>query len=267
MLNLSLPSLVNAENAGLFISPGRGIHPDRIISTYELIFVRKGRLFMEENGQPLELHAGQTLILWPDRRHRGTATYERDLSFFWIHFRVRTQRGGEKITLPQLATSNRPDYMAELFHRFLSEQEREDFLRQEGDLLLSLMLLEVSRAKDLPSISSATVITDRVTNYIAENFHQGIGAGEIARALRLNPDYLGRIYHRACGHTLTEAIHHRQVREALSLLRETTLNVDEIARACGFFDTRYFRRIFARYQGVSPLRYRRFYTRIHINTR
>ena len=89
----------------------------------------------------------------------------------------------------------------------------------------------------------------------------------MARSLCLNPDYLGRIYRHARGHTLTQAIHRRQVREALALLRDTALNVDEIARASGYQDPRYFRRIFSRYQGVSPIRYRNFHTRIHINTR
>ena len=54
-------------------------------------------------------------------------------------------------------------------------------------------------------------------------------------------------YRHARGHTLTQAIHRRQVREALALLRDTALNVDEIAGASGFQDPRYFRRIFSRY--------------------
>ena len=269
MLNLSLSSPVRADNAGLFISPGHGIHPDRAIRTYELILVKRGTLAMEEDGRRFDLQPGQTLILWPDRHHRGVEPYKRDLSFYWIHFTlVPTRRApGKKIPIPQSATLERPDRMAELFHRFLSEQEEGHVSPQEGDLLLSLMLLEVGRSHHRPFAASTSGLLARADNFISENFHRNIGAGDVARSLRLNPDYLGRIYRHARGHTLTQAIHRRQVREALALLRDTALNVDEIARASGYQDPRYFRRIFSRYQGVSPIRYRNFHTRIHINTR
>lgn len=269
MLNLSLTATVRAETAGLFISPGHGIHPDRVIQTYELIFVKRGNLAMEESGQRFDLQPGQTLILWPDRHHRGVEPYKRDLSFYWIHFSLVPTResSGTKITIPQTATLVRPDRMAELFHRFLSEQEEGHVSPYEGDLLLSLMLLEVNRSHHRPVAPLTSGLLARADNYISESFHRNIGAGDVARSLRLNPDYLGRIYHQARGHTLTQAIHRRQIREALTLLRETTLNVDEIASASGFQDPRYFRRIFSRYQGVSPIRYRNFHTRIHINTR
>ena len=59
-----------AANAGLFSARGAGIHPDRIIDSYELIFVRSGGLAMEEAGRALRVQPNQTLLLWPGRRHR-----------------------------------------------------------------------------------------------------------------------------------------------------------------------------------------------------
>ena len=268
MLSLSLNPPVHATSAGLFISPGHGIHPDRTIPTYELIFIKRGRLSLEEEGQRFDLQAGQTLVLWPNRHHRGVESYKRDLSFYWIHFsHAPTRAAGTNIKVPQIATMQRPDRMAELFHRFLSEQEEFHVSNLEGHMLLTLMLLEIHRSQNRPPAPTTSGILARADNYISENFHRNIGAGDVAAALRLNADYLGRVYHKSSGLTVTQAIHRRQVREALSLLRDTTLNVDEIARSCGFQDTRYFRRIFSRYQGVPPLRYRNFHTRVSINTR
>ncbi len=269
MLELPISSPVHAENAGLFVSPGYGIHPDRVIPGFELIFVRKGRLSMEENGASFELAAGQTLILWPGRRHRGAAPYERDLSFYWIHFYLppRLPRARPAIRIEQTATPERPDRLAELFHWALSEQEDDTLATPQGDTILSLMLMEAARAHADPQAARPGGAAALAANFVAEHFHEGITAGDVAAALRLHPDYLGRVYRRAFGQTLTEAIHRRQVREARGLLRETGLNIDEIARACGFTDARYFRRVFSRVQGVNPLRYRREQREIHINTR
>jgi len=87
-LVLHLQPPLTACNAGLFISRGYGIHPDRVIDSYELIFVRKGRLDMQEHGRAFVIESGQTLVLWPGLRYGGTRPYPHDLSFYWIHFRI-----------------------------------------------------------------------------------------------------------------------------------------------------------------------------------
>lgn len=47
-----------------------------------------------------------------------------------------------------------------------------------------------------------------------------------------------------------------RIRRAASLLRDTRLDVSEISIRCGFSDPNYFSRIFRKYYGTSPLKYR-----------
>jgi AraC-like DNA-binding protein len=261
---LSLP--VRTENVGFFVSPGHGIHPDRVISSHELILVRRGRLVMQEEKRRFEVEAGQVLLLWPGRRHRGVEDYLPDLAFYWIHFHLRSCHAGASFQLSQFSTPKYPDRLFEIFHRIMGEQDSGTFLQEEADLLLTLLLMEATRGS-LPVSTSSSSAVGHAEVFISENFHRSIGAGDVARALQLNPDYLGRIFQRVHGHTLTEAIHRRRMREARSLLRETALNVEQVADASGFSDPRYFRRIFTRHQGISPRRYRQLHARLHINTR
>ena len=37
-------------SSGKFISNGEWIHPDRILDSYEMIFVTKGHVYLNENG-------------------------------------------------------------------------------------------------------------------------------------------------------------------------------------------------------------------------
>ena len=37
-------------SSGKFVSRGEWIHPDRIIDSYEIIFVIKGTVYIDENG-------------------------------------------------------------------------------------------------------------------------------------------------------------------------------------------------------------------------
>ena len=257
---------LQAHNAGLFVSPGYGIHPDRVISTYELILVRSGTLQMEEEGVAFAVNAGETLLLWPGLRHRGTRDYARDLSFYWIHFEMgRSGRGGrEALRVAQHARPGLPVRLAELFHRFLDDQESGNLLPGQGGLLVGLMLLELGRpAAPVRGDSLAA----RAEQFIAAHFGRGIHAGDVATALGRHPDYLARVFRGVFGCTLSDAIHRRQIAEARALLRESPAPLEEIARACGFAESRYFRELFFQREGMSPRAYRQLYMRQHINTR
>lgn len=260
------------QNAGLFISRGEGIHPARVIGSYELIFVRQGRLGMFEDQRRFELGAGQTLLLWPGRKHGGTIPYPRDLSFYWIHFTLSAKFPGPRpdftFSIPQVVAIHRPERLTELFRRFLDDQESGCLTPASSACLMIQMLNEVSRSfkNALPENSSSIVLASRAEDYIRTHFDESISAGDIARALRCNPDYLGRVFQLAFGCTLTERLHQRRIHKAKSLLMDSTLNINEIARDGGFSDVVYFRRVFKRRCDMTPLAFRKLYARIHVNT-
>jgi AraC-like DNA-binding protein len=271
MLELS-PSLpVQAHNGGLFISRGQGAHPERVIGSWELIFVREGMLMVEEEKERFEVGAGESLLLWPGRRHRGAGEYTPDLAFYWIHFGVRDGGGGfsgPPITVPQHTTVARPNHLTELFRRFLDDQEAGRSHPMSASLLLMLMLCEVSCSQPVQEVAkgNATVLAQRAEAHIRTHFHTPMGTSALASELGCNPDYLGRVFRRVYGLTLTEFKHRRRVHHARRMLIESDRNVEEISRACGFKDVGYFRRLFKRHEGMTPLAFRRLYAQMHVNT-
>src|SRR5471030_1127342 len=141
ILDLSLP--LRACNAGLLVSRGRGTHVERVIDSHELIYVRRGALAMQEERREFFLGAGQTLLLLRGRRHKGIRPYPADLSFYWIHFELTAQakrHSKSVLEVPQHATLRRQDPLAELFHRFLDDQETGALRPQSASLLIMLML-------------------------------------------------------------------------------------------------------------------------------
>lgn len=270
-LRLDASRPVRAFNGGLFISRGKGIHPDRVIDSHELIYVSKGRLGMQEDDRSFDLREGQTLLLWPGRRHRGTTPYPRDLSFYWIHFAMRGDSDGAKrseLMLPQHATLSRPQRLADLLSRFLDDQDTGQLMETQADLLVTLMLCELARPPEAGlSDHPSAALAGRAKRYVATHFHEPIGTAQIAEALDCHPDYLGRVYRRVYGHTLTEALHRQRVSEARTLLREEGRPIDDVAGECGFDDPGYFRRVFKRLAGMTPRDFRRLYARAHVNAR
>lgn len=285
LLRLSMDLPVRAHNAGLFICRGEGRHGDRVIDSHELIFVRQGELKMYEEDQSFRIAPEETLILCAGHRHGGIGDYPPDLSFYWIHFEWlagaagrkarRSVRPGHKqaktetLEIPRCGPVARPDRLAELFHWFLNDQESGRLTRAAADLLVLQMLQEVAnrRLPDEATDSAGAALAAQANRLVRTRFHEELQTSSLARELDCNPDYLGRVYHRAYGYTLTEGIHRARLKEARSLLMDGQQNVDQIARAVGYSDPGYFRRIFRRQEGLSPRAYRRLHARVHINTK
>lgn len=267
---------VKAQNAGLFISRGTVPHPTRVIHSHELIFVRQGTLDMWEEDQSFHLVAGQALHLWPGRRHGGGAPMPPDLRFYWIHFDIMSEPGGDGLLLPnaepnmaipQVVTISQIERMERLFRIFLEDQETGLLHPYAANLLTTMMLVEVVQAQvEPPALEDANAVATWAYTYIRMNFDRPITASKVATALGYNTDYLGRIYRKLYGCTLTESIHKRRVEKACEWLLDTNLSISQIATRCGFDDTDYFRRVFRRMMNVCPSDYRQESARVHVNT-
>ena len=61
----------------------------RTLDEYVLIFLKSGTLHIHEDGEPLVVRAGETLLLRPGHRHGGTSDEADGLTYFWLHFRVQ----------------------------------------------------------------------------------------------------------------------------------------------------------------------------------
>lgn len=267
-LNLSPNIGIEVGPCGLFISSGKGTHPDRVLNSWELIVVRKGTLSIWEDNTRFEVPPEHALLLHPGRRHRGAVPFGRDLSFYWIHFVVKQPRRAKStIGVVQFSRVQRYDCIAELFHRFLDDQEAQRLNPLYAGLLTLQILCEVARKPAEPESTRGTVLVGRAEAYVTKHLAERLSTSRIARALRINPDYLNRVFRDVHKMTLTAYIHQRKSVDAAGMLRDTTASITEIAAACGYANSGSFRRVFERYHAVSPKAYRQLMARAFVNAR
>jgi AraC-like DNA-binding protein len=268
-LDISSSGRIEPCNAGLFISPAQGTHYGRVIDSHELIMIRTGTLALREESNLFTLEAGDALILFPGRFHEGAAPYQPDTSFYWLHFHADPVSESESsVSIAQYSKLSEPLRLVELFSRFLDDQENHRLEPHYSAALVRLMLLEIAlQASDrfLPE-THPTRLASQAQAFITRNFRQPLSTSLVARQLNCNPDYLGRIYRDTFGCNPTEAIHSARMRHAKSLLLSTTLNVNEIALACGYEDADYFRKMFRRHFDMQPRKFRILYTKRHLNS-
>jgi AraC-like DNA-binding protein len=206
------------------------------------------------------------------------------LKFYWIHFEVgerdhQDQRAADERTdridkfaptlkIPQWSRIPQPERLEGLFLSFLKDQETGQLHPYSASLLAMLMLVEVAQSVEDASVhpGDKNILAARAHTYIRINFDRPITTSRVAEVLGYDADYLGRIYRKVYGCTLTEAIHRRRIRTACKYLLDSNLTIEQIAQACGYTDPDYFRRVFRQHMQISPSDYRKECAHIHINT-
>lgn len=97
----------------------------------------------------------------------------------------------------------------------------------------------------------------RALGFISRNFASPVSVPELARELRLSPNYLNSVFKRETGSSIMQCVIERRLEAAKLLLKEdASLSVKEAAAAAGFRDQLYFCRVFKARTGMTPTRYR-----------
>lgn len=271
MLELSIALPIKVQNGGLFISRGVGRHPARKLTSWEIIFVEKGTLSIQEENTLFEVKAGESLLLWPDRRHVGTEDFPADLRFYWLHFEVERMPpllpNASPLTIEQHCCVRDAQYVIALFRQFLSEQEKlQRSVALEMILLLILQQVSISSGYEDNADEAGAALAWKAKQRIRTQFHLPLSTSQLAKELHCNADYLGRVFRRTFHLTLTEAIHRQRVRAAEKLLLNDAASLTEVATLCGFNDVGYFRQIFSKYTGLTPAVWKRRYCKERINS-
>ena len=93
-------------------------------------------------------------------------------------------------------------------------------------------------------------------NYIQEHYAEKITADSIAETVHLAPTYIGTLFKKEAGETISEYLTNVRLGKAKELLKDGSYNVSEIADMVGYPDAKYFSKLFKKEIGVKPTDYR-----------
>ena len=103
-----------------------------------------------------------------------------------------------------------------------------------------------------------SMLSIRIEQYITEHLSESLSTPELCHAFRLSKNALYQLFREEFDTTVNTFIVKKRIEAAKNfLLLDPTLNVTEIAVACGFSDYNYFIRLFKKETGTTPLRYRK----------
>ena len=103
---------------------------------------------------------------------------------------------------------------------------------------------------------SPGLLTDKVMEYVDQNYMNPITIQDIADALYASPYYIAHIFKRETGYSPIQYLLRRRIGEAQTLLINTDKSIVEISGMVGYDTQSYFTSQFTRYVGMPPRQYR-----------
>jgi AraC-like DNA-binding protein len=119
--------------------------------------------------------------------------------------------------------------------------------------------LYVSRAQSARREQSprGSLLVDRVEDMISHHPSMPFTLKNVAKAAHVSPNHLSTVFHQFAGMTFSEFLHGQRIALAKRLLRDLSLNIEEVAKRTGFPNASYFSRRFRLHTGSTPSDWRR----------
>lgn len=267
-------------SSGKVVYHAREMHPERIFSTFVAMFIEEGTLYFTEGDYSYILTAGQWYIQTPGVRHYGYQPGGVRTVFHFVHFlpqedwrieRNREGKGQTQLPIQQLDSGKGiriPKYEIDLPMRgtYPILGWKEVLERLEGESVFGtgairkqayfLQLLEKMIGQEE---KGETLIApmEKIIAYIQQHYAEALTVGELAGHFHFSPDYLTRQMKRATGMTPSALITQHRMNKAKHLLVYTNKSVLEISGETGYKDLAVFCRMFTKWVGQSPTRYRK----------
>lgn len=226
-----------------------------------LIYCTEGKAFLNIEGEPYTMEAGDLLLLPAGANHRYTADPDNPWTIHWVHYtgpmaeEFRKYMGFDDAT-PIRHLGRQPRLLVD-FNGLLS-------VRQTGFRARGL----IHAANRLRQLLTAVPISvdetghkrqaelDTINNYMREHLDERITLEQLADVAGLSPAHFATRYKEQTGTSPIQHFLHLKVERACQMLDTTSLSFTEISHRLGYDDAYYFSRLFKKTMGQAPRDYR-----------
>ncbi len=106
-----------------------------------------------------------------------------------------------------------------------------------------------------PQVTNASV--KEVIYYVGCNYMNDITLSMVADHIQMNMAYLSHLFKQEMGESFVDYLKRIRINKAKYLLEHTDESIISVANQVGFYDRRYFSKIFKKVEGINPTEYKR----------
>jgi AraC-like DNA-binding protein len=237
-------------------------HRDVYDNFARIYYITDGLGYAEHGGQRYCLRPGNLYLL--PAYNLINVYCPKYMRQFYIHCRAEILNGLNffdffefKYQLPAPEGS----YLSSMIMRFAKiDHENHYKYKIEQDAILKILnsaFIEPLVLKQSEQRFEGVLRLKKTLDYIEKNLNQTITLEKLARLEGLQTTYFSNLFSRLFGVPLIRYINTRRVEKIQELLFNSNKNLTEIAMLTGFSDAFYLSKMFKKFTGLSPEKYRK----------
>lgn len=207
-------------------------------------YVKKGHAKFLYKGQTLYAHEGDLIYIACYTKYHSVWIGNPDIEFYAIDFDFKNHS-----TLSEYQFQIIKNYPSDLLSKIYESYQDLYFL--SVSYFYQLLDDIYKKLKSLPKPIPYTTIEPAV-EYIENNFNQNITINFLAALCRCSESSFFKLFKKATGVTPIAYKNNIMIQNALNLLANTTLSIEEISIKTGFSSSNYFRTVFFKHTGKTP---------------
>lgn len=234
--------------------------PNHFHFEFEFIYMVKGWETVQVGNQDFRLEEGQIYMVFPFIEHEYICP-QKNVVLMGIFPPMMMPDYTNIMLLNDLpcpiidTTTLCPGFVDSLFrfHDYFNSGKSDEIVVKN---MLSSLVGEMLGATELSERSGSHSL-EKISRYVMENFDDAeLTLSSAASALGFNSTYLSHIFTSTMKVSFVNFVNSFRVNKARHLLRNSTIDMNDVVSACGFGSQRTFNRVFKESTGMSPSEFR-----------
>jgi len=224
--------------------------------TLHIVLSGSGHIKMED--KTTHINAGDMFYVPPGVRFFYHPDKNNKWEYIWFNFVGKgAKEYAKKLQLnvhnPVMPCKNFPKICSVLIE-VLGKYEKNERVGYPEALSSFFKVIELNNRSHSKNTIS---LSERAKDFVNQNyFNANLTITGICSHFNVSHSYMCRVFKRDTDITLKNYIINKKLHEACRLLKETDIEIKEIVYSVGFLDVVHFMKIFKKYIGTSPKKYR-----------
>lgn len=240
---------------------------------YQIIYLIDGEINFSYGWEQYSLSRGCCVVIFPGIEHGFIHNNHSTVKTLDVKFYIHSTRLTELMKKIKGLHAKVPKEIVVLLEQIKDEgTHRQSFFREMACLnLLKIMYLlyresteeQICRHNGLVVIDvplqsgDGQAIVEQAKDYIQRHYTGELRVGDMAKRIGFHKNYMGQVFRRVSGHSISEYIKKLRMNKAKELMAYTELTLKEIASEIGFKNIHHFHRVFKQTEGISPGQWKR----------
>lgn len=242
-------------------------HPE-----YELVAATTGKVFVKIEKEEYVLQEGECLLVPPSGLHTIWGESGEKKGFFAVVFANRflaeekeridakyfqgVRRG--EIRLAVRLPDSCGKKLLQLKEIFVTKYFGYELCIKADVLWIMAKAFELSERSALAEKRFPQQEVKKALDYVADHFNEEITLQDLAKETGMSREHFCRVFSEIASVSPIAYVNRFRIKKSLEYLRDTDKPIQQISDMCGFGSASYYNRIFKKYMGQTPSKYRKF---------